>query len=232
MSEVYQVISLGMHDDEIVAGLLDGSPAAADALIDRFGQPLLRYFAVHLPDRSQAEDMAQEVFLRLMGTLRRTAGAGERGNVRSLYSLVFTIARHLAIDVQKTAGRRPKIHSLDEERNDGDGEQRGPVLVHLADTAPGPRERADAGQRQRRLDDAIRQLPAEYRDVLVLRHVEELSAKHIAEILGIREGTVWSRLGRALEALRAELAENPSSATSESASPRTTKQQQRKGGVQ
>jgi RNA polymerase sigma-70 factor (ECF subfamily) len=55
----------------------------------------------------------------------------------------------------------------------------------------------------------LRNLSPDYRDVLVLRHKRGLNGKQIAEILGIAEGTVWSRLSRALEELRALMQEHP-----------------------
>src|SRR4051812_684025 len=129
MTLMFQVETEPMDDQEIIDGLLQGSARAADVLVDRYAQPLIRYFSVHLPDPTQAEDMTQEVFLRLITMLQRQRGTV----VRSLYSLLFTIARHLAIDVSKAAKRRPKIASLDAELEQ---ETAGPILVRLQDTAP------------------------------------------------------------------------------------------------
>lgn len=191
-----------MDDQQIIMGLLQGSPAAADALIDGFAQPLIRYFAVHLPDPTQAEDMAQEVFLRFIGNLRRSSGAPP--SVRSIYSLLFTIARHLAIDVTKAAKRRPAHFPLEDEDQDGDVPATGPLLVRLRSINPDPRAAAQSQQEYERLQQALRALPAESREVLVLRHIDELGAREISEILGIAEGTVWSRLNRGLHDLRRE----------------------------
>lgn len=219
-----------MDDQEIISGLIQGAPEAAVALIDRFGQPLVRYFSVHLPDRSQAEDMAQEVFLRLIGSLKRrgTASANSQkekagftkstlfappagasgpdpmgSEIRSLYSLIFTIARNLAIDVSKAAKRRPQTLSLDAEAPDGPGnESPGPMLVRLKDDSPDPRAAAAAQQEQARLEQTLRALPPETREILVLRHIEGATARDISQLLGIAEGTVWSRLNRGLEELR------------------------------
>ena len=197
-----------MDDREILEGLVQGSLAAADALLERFGQPLIRYFAVHLPDPSQAEDMAQEVFLRLIRSLKRTQPGTASPEIRSLYSLLFTIARHLAIDVTKAAKRRPSFTPLDsEEERSAEGEFRGPLLLRLDSKSPDPRALAEAQQESEYLLQALRELPVELREVLVLRHIEGMSARDIAEVLRIAEGTVWSRLNRGMEELRVKFAE-------------------------
>lgn len=189
------------EEEEMLGGLLHADPAAANRLIDRFGQPLVRYFQVHLPDPSLAEDMAQEVFLRLLRMVRR----GQFHEIRSLYSLVFTIARNLAIDLRKAAGRAPRWESLDEEPSQDLYCSGGPVLVQLRSNAPDPREQAASSQQMERLQAALRNLPPDFRDIVVLRHMEGLNGRQIAEILNVPEGTVWSRLSRALEELRAQL---------------------------
>ncbi|MGI8906248.1 MAG: RNA polymerase sigma factor [Candidatus Sumerlaeaceae bacterium] len=201
-----------MDDKEIIAGLQHGSPEAADALLDRYAQPLLRYFAAHLPDPAQAEDMAQEVFLRFIGTLAAPAAPGQTAQVRSIYSLLFTIARHLAIDVGKAAKRKPPAVSLESELEDVEAGAMGPVLIRLSGASPDPRSVAAANQEHQRLQQALRKLPLDLREILVLRHLKELGARDIAQILGIPEGTVWSRLNRGLSELRREysaLTDNP-----------------------
>ncbi|MBX7247386.1 MAG: RNA polymerase sigma factor [Candidatus Sumerlaeaceae bacterium] len=198
MGMVPQVSEQLPNDEALVSGLRDGRTAAADELIDRFATPLVRYFRVHLPDPESAEDMAQEVFLRLMSMIRRGSA------VKSLYSLVFTIARNLASDIRKMHSRAPRVESLDEEFESDDAPP-GPVMVRLAAPGPNPRENAAATQRNSRIEEALRALPADIREIVVLRHIDGLDGKTIAATLGIAEGTVWSRLGRGLAELRKSL---------------------------
>ena len=80
-------------DEGLLEGIRRGVPTAAEALVDRFAGPLIRYFRAHLPDPQAAEDMTQEVFLRFIRVCQRP----KPPEIRSLYSFIFTIARHLAI---------------------------------------------------------------------------------------------------------------------------------------
>lgn len=185
-------------DTGIATGLRAGDAAAADALVDRFAGPLTRYFRVHLPDPQSAEDMAQEVFLRLMGTLRR----GPTADVRSLYALVFTIARNLAIDAQRARGRQPRFETLDADPAEGGA---GPVMVQIPAREPSPRDLASAHESKQRIEDALRQLAPEVREAVVLRHIEGMSGREIAALTGLAEGTVWSRIGRGMHELKALL---------------------------
>jgi RNA polymerase sigma-70 factor (ECF subfamily) len=70
---------------------------------------------------------------------------------------------------------------------------------------PDPEQSALAGDRRRQIASALAALPAEAREILVLREIEDLSYKHIAAVLDLPVGTVMSRLARAREKLAAEL---------------------------
>jgi len=70
---------------------------------------------------------------------------------------------------------------------------------------PDPEQSALAGDRRRQIAAALAALPAEAREILVLREIEDLSYKHIAAVLDLPIGTVMSRLARAREKLAAEL---------------------------
>jgi RNA polymerase sigma-70 factor (ECF subfamily) len=187
-----------IDDTGIAAGLRAGDASAAEALVDRFAGPLTRYFRVHLPDPQSAEDMAQEVFVRLMGTLRR----GPAADVRSLYALVFTIARNLAIDAQRARGRQPRFEALDADPPE-DGA--GPVMVQIPARELSPRDLASAHESKQRVEDALRRIAPELREAVVLRHIEGMSGREIAALTGVAQGTVWSRIGRGMHELKALL---------------------------
>jgi RNA polymerase sigma-70 factor (ECF subfamily) len=175
-----------------------GDSGAARQLVEEFEKPLIRYFRVALPDPSLAEDAAQEVFARLVGSLRE--GKAKR-RIRSAKAVVFTIARRLALDVRKSAEARYQKVSLDDEPEDAP-----PLTRALASTAPDPRRLASASEETGLVADALNELDPEIREIIVLRLVEGLSAKEVAGVLGVAEGTVWSRQNRGLATLREKLA--------------------------
>ena len=79
------------------------------------------------------------------------------------------------------------------------------MLENRAAEGPDPEQSALAGDRRRQVAAALAALPAEAREVLVLREIEDLSYKHIAAVLDLPIGTVMSRIARAREKLAVEL---------------------------
>ncbi len=189
-----------MTDQQLLDGLREGLAPAGEELISRFEGPLVRFFRANLPAPDHAEDAAQEVFLRLIESVRQ----GRTREVGSLTALVFTIARRLSIDVGRQWSRRPRMESLDAPAGAGDRTES--IADSVPDRAEGPRDAAARRERERLVQDALRELDEETRFVITLRHVEGMSSRDVAETLGIAEGTVWSRLHRGLATLRSRLA--------------------------
>lgn len=131
-------------------------------------------------DRGEAEDATQETFLAVHRGL-----AGFRQEAR-LSTWVYRIAIRMA---GKVRARRASAE----------------VPESLPDPAPGPERSAAARLEVRRLLAALEQLPAEQRVVLALFAVDGLGHAQIAEVLGVPEGTVWSRLHGARKRLAALL---------------------------
>lgn len=144
---------------------------------------------------SEVEDIAQEVFLKLFRNLHRFDP--QRGV--KLTTWVFSIVRNHCFDVLKR--RRITAVSLDGGR---DGEDHG--LEPEATEERGSSEWALNSELGRKIDDAIQSLRPQHRLVFVLREYERLDYQSIAEVTGVSEGTVKSRLHRAKAALMLKLA--------------------------
>jgi RNA polymerase sigma-70 factor (ECF subfamily) len=129
-----------------------------------------------------AEDVLQEAMLRAY----RYYVVGGHGNVRAW---LLAIVRNTFYTLRAQVADAPALDEFDEaiHGNDGDGSTPESLLLRDADA--------------RQLRDAIEQLPVEFREVLVLREFEECSYKDIADITGLKMGTVMSRLARARERL-------------------------------
>jgi RNA polymerase sigma-70 factor (ECF subfamily) len=134
--------------------------------------------------RSQhdAEDLLQEAMLRAY----RYYDGGARDNVRGW---LLAIVRNTFYTLRTQAASAPSLDEFDEAIHGGDADPATPELVLLRDV--------DAVQ----LQQAIGRLAPEFREVLVLREFEDCSYKQIAEITGVKMGTVMSRLARARERL-------------------------------
>ena len=135
---------------------------------------------------AEADDIVQEAMLRAFRSFD-----GFRGDAVKPWLLAIVRNCHLSALEQK---KRHAAAPLEEE-----GEST------LAADGPDPEARAMQAGEGRRLDRAIAALPAEFREVVILRELEEMSYRDIAAAAGIPIGTVMSRLARARALLKAEL---------------------------
>jgi RNA polymerase sigma-70 factor (ECF subfamily) len=141
-------------------------------------------------DPFDAADLTQEVFLRVFRHLAKFRGGS------SLKTWVFRVALN---HCRSRLGRRPAARSLD------DAEE--PAARELADPGRSPEDLALARDAGRRVEAALARLPLVFREAVVLRDLEGLSYEEMAAVLGVRVGTVRSRLARGRERLRHELEE-------------------------
>lgn len=139
--------------------------------------------------------MAQEVLLRFLRQLKLPT----RQPIKSLGGFLFTIARNLSADAHKYNSRRPTLESLTRDPDSDTPPREAPS--HAAN----PHEAAVREEQRRLVREALHSLDDDIREVLLLRHIESMSCPQIATMLGIPEGTVWSRLHRGLETLRHRL---------------------------
>lgn len=137
-------------------------------------------------DDHDAEDVVQDAYLRAY-TYRDSYRPGEAGSARAW---LMTIVRNTAFSRRRTAGGRVEVTPFDETLHSDAVAGTHPEAALLA-TATREAVRA-----------AIDQLPAEFREVIVLREVEGFSYKEISEVVGVPAGTVMSRLSRARERLQ------------------------------
>jgi RNA polymerase sigma-70 factor, ECF subfamily len=179
-----------MADDKkaLAQGLRQRDPELLDRLIEEYQYRLFRYLLYITGDHERAEDFFQETWIRVLER-------GHQYDVRFKFEAwLFTIARNLVIDWQ----RQKKMQSLDALTDTEEGRGFEPVdekaesPLHLMLQAEGKDQvRASLGQ-----------LPAAYREVLLLRFQEELQLDEIARIQGTPISTVKSRLYRGLDELK------------------------------
>ena len=168
-------------DEADVARARGGDTAAFAALVRRHQDRVFGFILRMLDARDEAMELTQDVFLKAWQAL-----PGWRAEAR-FSTWLLQIARNAALD-QLRRRRVVQFAPLD------DG-------MDVADTAPGPEARYASRQRQALLENALQQIAAEHREILLLREVEDLSYAELAAVLGIAEGTVKSRLARVRAAL-------------------------------
>lgn len=179
-----------MAVDNDVARLRRGDLDALSGLISRYQNRLYRYLLRLVRQPSEAEDLFQQTWLRVVDKIRSFDPS------RNFDAWLFTVARHLAIDHL----RRTRPESLDEPVSDDFGAETG--ADRLPSNAPAPIEHLLERERAGRVAAALIDLPVIYREVLALRFEEEMKIEEIAQVLGAPLSTVKSRLRRSLGQLR------------------------------
>ncbi len=180
-------------DEEIVARVLSGQEHLFETLVRRYQTRILSHVARMVGSREDALDLSQEIFLKVFGAL-------DRFNPEFRFSTwLFRIAGNAAIDHLRK--RKPRTIPL--ETTDSDGHVSSPEYKS-SDLDPFGRlrntERGDAIAR------AIADLPAEFRELIALRHFTGLSYEEIAEVKNMPLGTVKNKLFRARAVLKERLA--------------------------
>lgn len=182
-----------MTDDarSIARGLQKRDPDLLDRLIEQYQYRLFRYLVYITGNKERAEDFFQETWIRVLERGHQYDGKSK------FEAWLFAIARHLVIDWQ----RSKKAQSLDALT---DPEQENPQQF-ANEKEPSPLHQALSHETQENVQASLSQIPAIYREVLVLRFQEELQIEEMAGVLSVPLSTVKSRLYRGLEALRGVL---------------------------
>jgi len=185
---------VSLSDEDLMARVAEDDERAFPELVRRFQGRVTNLVSRILNDRECADDLAQEVFVRVFVHRRNY----RRGSKFSTW--LFTIAANLAKNEIRRRVRKRNWFSLDalqELVNDS--------AIQLADPTEGRESRMEREQLRDTVGRAIAAVPEKYRLSLVLRDIEGLSYEEIAQVLGIPGGTVRSRINRARGMLKRKL---------------------------
>lgn len=175
------------EDAVLVRELAAGSEPALEALYARYGAACYRLAHRILADAQLAEDIVQQVFLALW------QGSGYDPSRGALSTWLLGVTHHKAVDMVRREERRRADH-LDSH------------AAGLPSAGPGPEDLAWEGLRAERTREALRELSAEHREVLLLAYYGGYTQSEIADLTGLALGTVKSRTLHAMRGLRARLA--------------------------
>jgi RNA polymerase sigma-70 factor (ECF subfamily) len=195
---VTQALSDERGDEELMLAFREGEAAAFEVLVLRHRRPLFNFLLRSVHNKSRAEELLQEVFLRVVRAKARYQRTAK------FTTWVYTIARNLCVDESRRQKFR-RTQSLEQRRGrDGGGLS---ILDQSAADQPGVDQMAQAPTLRRRMQAAVSLLPDEQREVFLMRQISGLSFKEIGAAVGAPENTVKSRMRYALEKLRQELAD-------------------------
>jgi RNA polymerase sigma-70 factor (ECF subfamily) len=170
-------------DAELLARVGRKEPAAVREMVARKLPRLLALAMRMLGDRAQAEDVAQEAFLRIW----KQASRWQAGNAR-FDTWLHRVVLNLCYDRLR---RRRELPDED--------------MADQADPGPGPDEQLDDAQQSARVAKALARLPSRQREALVLHYYQELSNAEAAAVMGVSVEALESLLARARRAMRCYL---------------------------
>ena len=177
----------GWTDEEIVDRVRAGETALYELIMRRYNQRLYRVARAIVRDDEEAEDVMQDAYVRAYEHLDQFAA-------RAPFSAWLTrIAVHEALARKRSRGR---LEQLDDDERNGDRSMR------ITELSPDPEESASQVEVGRLLEEAVLALPEQFRTVLMLRDVEDLSTSETAEALDISEENVKVRLHRGRAMIR------------------------------
>ena len=174
----------GMDDEDLMAQFQAGSVEAFDLLVSRYKDPLASYLYRFLGDAREGEDLLQETFMRVY----RNRHSYRR--IARFSTWLYTIAGNLARSEYRKRKRR-RIQSLSSVNRDEEEYE-----VEIPDDTFRPDTYANGVIQETAVQQALRHIPEEFREVVVLRDIQQLAYEEIAEITGLPMGTVKSRINR------------------------------------
>ena len=201
-------------DEQLMQAYREGNPRAFELLLARHERKVWNFLRRSVGDPTTAEDLLQEVFLRVI-----RAQADWKGEAK-FTTWVYAIARNLCIDHARRAVHRG-ARSLDAPTGAHlDVEASETLHDRLAADARDAEGLTSDGQVRARVDEAVAALPPDQREVFLLREVMDMPFAEIAAVVGAPEPTVKSRMRYALERLREALDDlQPGAALRRSAGP-------------
>ncbi len=194
MSAVISLAKPGaLADGELVVSALSGREACFAELVRRYQRPIAAYVYRMVGNYDAALDLTQEVFIKVYNSLSR---------YRSEFKFstwIYKIAHNAAIDhLRRHAVREQTLTSGPEsERRE----------ISIESRRLTPEQESERKERRSEIEAVVQSLPIAYRELIVLRHSQDLSYDEIAEVTGLPLGTVKNRLFRAREVMRDQLLE-------------------------
>lgn len=176
-----------MDDSAIVSAFLAGDERAFTELVERYQTRLLNFIYRTIGDREKAEDLVQEVFIRVYRHLHRF----DRSKKFSTWA--YTIASNLAKNELRNRSRNPLVLFQTVQKGYQDDDR----PVEFEDPGSRPDDMYHRRHLQQIVEETVAKLPEHHRNVFILRELEGKSYEEIAEITECNLGTVKSRLNRA-----------------------------------
>ncbi len=193
VSRVFAQDRSSLSDRELVSTAVTGVEGSFEELVRRYQRPISAYVYRMVGDYEAALDLTQEIFMKVYGSLAR---------YRSEFKFstwIYKIAHNAAIDhLRRNSSREQSIVKGSE------GDQ---YELPVESGKLSPELESEKKERRLEIETVVRSLPAAYRELIILRHSQDLTYEEIVEVTGLPLGTVKNRLFRAREMMRQQFVE-------------------------
>ena len=190
------ILDAACVDQTLVKRCLGGDDAAWEIIVRAFARRIFNLCYRYTSRWEEAEDLTQEIFVRIYQNLQTFHM--ETGSFRNW---AMKLSRNLVIDRYRKARRAPQFGGSQELEE-----------MHLEDrTRPSPQQRIEQAEASKFIGEALRTLSPENKEAIILRDLQGMGYQEMAEVLGIPEGTVKSRISRGRLALARHLSRHPAS---------------------
>ncbi len=179
---------VGLTDAELIGIAIKGREDSFEELVKRYQRPIAGYVYRMLGDYDSSLDVTQEVFIKVYNSLHRYSSEYK------FSTWLYRIAHNAAIDHI----RRNSANTLSIETESKDGAYQ--LQIESRDLSP--EQQRERKEWRAEIQAVVKRLPPAYRELIVLRHSQELSYDEIAQVTNLPLGTVKNRLFRAREMMR------------------------------
>ena len=193
ISPAFQPEVSAASDRDLVATAVTGSVGGFEELVRRYQRPISAYVYRMVGDYDSALDLTQEIFMKVYASLDR---------YRSEFKFstwIYKIAHNAAVDhLRRTTAREQSLFK---------GTESDQYELPIESGKISPEVESERKERSQEIEAVVRTLPTAYRELIVLRHAQDLTYEEIVEVTGLPLGTVKNRLFRAREIMRQHFVE-------------------------
>ncbi|HRH43447.1 MAG TPA: sigma-70 family RNA polymerase sigma factor [Pyrinomonadaceae bacterium] len=175
-------------DSELIAKAITGLEDSFEELVRRYQRPIINYVFRMLGNYDASLDVTQEVFIKVYNSMARYSAEYK------FSTWLYKIAHNASIDYLRRHNNHEQ--SLEAESEDGT------YQVQYESKHLSPEQERERSEWREEIETVVRRLPAGYRELILLRHTQDLSYDEIAEVTNLPLGTVKNRLFRAREMMR------------------------------
>ena len=181
------------NDRELVATAVSGVEGSFEELVRRYQRPISAYVYRMVGNYESALDLTQEIFIKVYSSLNRYRPEFK------FSTWIYKIAHNSAVDHLRRNTTREQSLLIGPEGDQFD--------LPIESGSLSPEQESERKERRGEIESVVRALPANYRELIILRHSQDLSYEEIVEVTGLPLGTVKNRLFRAREMMRQQFVE-------------------------